>query len=480
MRKPSVAVWWIRRDLRLTDNQALAAALERADRVLPLFVVDPHLTEGTHREAARRRGFLWAGLRALDDDLRARGSRLTVRHGEPAAVLRAVVGETGATVVTAEADVAPYAVRRDAAVAAVVPLVATPGLTVRPPGTLRTDGGAPYVVFTPFKRAWLAASLPTRRDVLAAPGRLAAPPGLASDAGPEGAAPADFPAGEAEAQRRLRRFMRGAGAPVHRYDERRDRVDVDGTSVLSPYFRFGMLSARRAAVAALERGAAEEPTCGPGVWLSELVWRDFYAAILRHHPHVLTTAFDARGRHVAWRDDPADLAAWQEGRTGYPIVDAAMRQLAATGWIHNRARMIVASFLVKDLLIDWRAGERWFRRQLVDGDPAANNGGWQWTAGTGTDAAPYFRIFNPVRQAARCDPDGEHVRRWVPELRGIAGRRVHEPWTIDPDERAALGVRLGATYPPRIVDHLAARKRALAAYEAARTRLRLRPARRRI
>jgi deoxyribodipyrimidine photo-lyase len=470
MPRSSVAIWWARRDLRLADNQALAAALARADRILPVFVVDPFLVGGPHRAAERRRDFLWAGLRALDTELRSRGSRLTVRSGEPARVLRGLVEETGAVAVTAEADVTPYAARREAAVGAVVPLITTAGLTLRPPGELRTTSGAPYTVFTPFKRRWLTEPLPADQDVLPPPQRLAPAPRVASAPVPDGDAPPLFPAGEAEAMRRLAAFTGGAGAPVLRYDERRDRVDLDGTSALSPYLRFGMLSARRAVVAALACGAAEEPASGPGVWLSELVWREFYAGILRAHPRLLHAAFDASLAGVAWRDDPEGLAAWQEGRTGYPIVDAAMRQLAETGWMHNRARMIAASFLVKDLLIDWREGERWFMRQLVDGDPAANNGGWQWTAGTGTDAAPYFRVFSPVRQALRCDPGGAYVRRWLPALRGLAGPAVHEPWRVPPPALEAAGIRLGDTYPHRIVDHRAARERALTAYAAARGR----------
>ena len=200
------------------------------------------------------------------------------------------------------------------------------------------------------------------------------------------------------------------------------------------------------------------------MWLSELIWREFYLAILFHFPNVLHEAFNAKLRGVPWRDAPDDLRAWQDGRTGYPIVDAAMRQLAATGWMHNRARMIVASFLTKDLLIDWRAGEAWFMRQLIDGDPAANNGGWQWTAGTGTDAAPYFRILSPIRQAERFDPDGAFVRRWVPELSALAAPLIHQPWTASPSEQHAAGVRVGHDYPAPIVDHRVARERALEAY----------------
>lgn len=204
------------------------------------------------------------------------------------------------------------------------------------------------------------------------------------------------------------------------------------------------------------------------MWLSELVWREFYLAILFHFPHVLREAFDARLRDVAWRDAPAELRAWQEGRTGYPIVDAAMRQLATTGWMPNRARMLVASFLTKDLLIDWRVGEAWFMRELVDGDPAANDGGWQWTAGVGTDAAPYFRVFNPVLQAKRYDPDGIYVRRWVPELARVPTTHVHAPWTLAPAAQRDAGCVVGRDYPAPVVEHAAARERTLAAYRRAR------------
>jgi deoxyribodipyrimidine photo-lyase len=304
--------------------------------------------------------------------------------------------------------------------------------------------------------------------VLAAPERLSpVSSALTSDELPRGDAPASFPAGEAEARRRLYAF---ASEAIHRYGTERDRVDQDGTSALSPYLRFGMVSAREAVVAAIEAGARgrdDHPRAGADVWLTELVWREFYHTILFHYPAVLHEAFDARLRQVAWRRASRDVRAWQEGRTGYPIVDAAMRQLATTGWMHNRTRMIVASFLTKDLLVDWRLGEAWFMRQLVDGDPAANNGGWQWTAGVGTDAAPYFRIFNPVLQAKKFDPDGAYVRRWVPELGRVPAARIHEPWTMTPIEQQAVGCLVGRDYPAPIVEHRAVRERTLAAYKHA-------------
>ena len=283
-----------------------------------------------------------------------------------------------------------------------------------------------------------------------------------------------FPAGEAEAQRRLQAFAAGDGAAIAGYRDGRNRPDLEGTSRLSPYLRFGMLSARQAVVAAqAARRAAltSDARSGSETWLTELIWREFYVSILYHFPHVRSGSFQRQYDRIAWDNDPAAFAAWCEGRTGVPIVDAAMRQLVTTGWMHNRCRMIVASFLVKDLLIDWRWGERFFMRHLVDGDPAANNGGWQWTAGTGTDAAPYFRIFNPVTQGQKFDPDGLYVRRWVPELANVPAKFIHEPWKLPPSDQRRAGCVIGQDYPAPIVDHAWARERTLAAYAQAKEAL---------
>jgi deoxyribodipyrimidine photo-lyase len=241
--------------------------------------------------------------------------------------------------------------------------------------------------------------------------------------------------------------------------------------MLSPYLRFGVLSVRevvRAAVMAIDALHDSDQASGADAWLDELVWREFFVAILYHYPAALTQSFRPNTRSIAWRDDEDSFRSWCEGFTGYPAVDAAMRQLRAEGWLHNRARMIAASFLVKDLLIDWREGERFFRNQLLDGDPAANNGNWQWVAGTGSDAAPYFRIFNPVLQAQRHDPGGSWVRRWVPELARVPDRFVHQPWLMDSATQSQSGCIVGRDYPRPIVDHAEARERALAAYGAAR------------
>jgi deoxyribodipyrimidine photo-lyase len=247
-------------------------------------------------------------------------------------------------------------------------------------------------------------------------------------------------------------------------------MDLPGTSGLSPYLRFGMLSARQAAVAALEVGEHPEAREGAQVWLDELIWREFYLHILYHFPNVLRESFRESLREIPWDNDTRAFAAWQEGLAGYPVVDAAMRQLRATGWMHNRARMIVASFLTKDLLIDWRWGERYFMQQLVDGDPASNNGGWQWSAGTGTDAAPYFRIFNPVLQGEKFDPEGAYVRRWVGELARVPDRYLQRPWLMPEEIQREAGCILGKDYPAPMVDHAWARERTLEAYRQAKVK----------
>jgi deoxyribodipyrimidine photo-lyase len=463
------AIWWIRRDLRLFDSPALARALECGGPVVPVFVRDPALLHSRHHgKSVRRQAFLDAGLRALDADLRARGARLIIREGAPETVLPTLVTEAGAGIVIAEGDVSPYARRRDSAVRRVAPLELVGVPMVHHPTDVLKPDGTPYSVFTPFSRAWHARGLPTRSVLLPTPRTLPRVPGrLTSAPIPDTVSPPTFPAGEAEALRRLRRFAHSPKAAIHHYDTDRDRVDLDGTSTLSPYFRFGMVSARAAVVAAREADPEAEGRTGPSVWLSELVWREFYLATLFHRPGVLREAFNASLRQIVWRDAPQDLCAWQDGRTGYPIVDAAMRQLMETGWMPNRARMIVASFLTKDLLIDWRLGEAWFMEQLVDGEPASNNGGWQWTAGVGTDAAPYFRIFNPVLQAKRFDPDGTYVKRWLPVFARVPVPMVHEPWRLGPLEQQAAGCRLGRDYPAPIVDRRAIRERTLAAYRQA-------------
>jgi deoxyribodipyrimidine photo-lyase len=467
-----VSIWWIRRDVRLHDNPALAAALERGRSIVPLFILDPALLASPSASPGRT-AFLFEGLRTLDRDLRARGGRLVVRRGRPDRVLGTVLQETGAQTIVTQDDGSPYARRRDALVAAHLPLRLVGGLTVLPPDRVAKPDGAPYTVFTPFRLAWEAAAATEHLAPTAPPVRISVPAAVATVGIPAPDRRFDaFPPGEAAARKRLEAFTAGGGAPIYRYAEARDRVDLDGTSRLSPYLRFGMVSAREV-LAAAQRAMRAAPDAAArrsvSAYIGELIWREFYMAILRHFPHVLGQEFRPGMRAIRWDDDPEALEAWQTGRTGYPIVDAAMRQLVQTGWMHNRVRMIVASFLVKDLLVDWRHGERHFMRLLLDGDPAANNGGWQWTAGVGTDAAPYFRVFNPVLQGRRADPHGAYVRRWVPELARVPDRYVHEPWTMSAEVQRAAGCRIGHDYPAPIVDHAAARARALGRYREART-----------
>ncbi len=416
------SIWWVRRDLRLTDNPTLHAALE-AGSITPVFIIDPAFS----RSSPRRTDFLYEGLHALDRDLRQRNSYLVVRTGNPIEALTQLMGETKSEVIYAEEDFTPYARKRDEKVARQLPLQLIHGQTVHHPTVVLKPDGTPYTVFTPYAKAWKA-KLPSALSLFPVPELINTPVGLATDLLPGFKVSPLFPAGEAEALVRLDEFLY---AKIYSYSEDRNRMDLDGTSSLSPYLHFGMLGLRQAVHNARQatvnaRGEASKRSAE--VWLNELIWREFYIQIMFHFPYVSKTAFNRSLANIAWRNDESEFRAWKNGQTGVPIVDAAMRQLKEIGWMHNRARMIVASYLVKDLLIDWRWGEKYFMDELLDGDHAANNGGWQWTAGTGTDAAPYFRIFNPVLQSAKFDPNGEYIRRWIPELRSLNEKEIHAPW----------------------------------------------------
>jgi len=469
------AIWWVRRDLRLADNQALYAALNAAEEIIPCFVFDPILEQSQYN-GEKRQAFMLGGLRVLDERLRELGSRLVIRRGAPAEQLKKLVEETGAAAVYAEEDYSPYARQRDAGIGSLLPLHLQPGVTVYPPDAVKKGDGDPFVVFTPFSRRWRQLNPPAKTDLHPAPLHIKTRERLESLPVPDSPAlPAVFlfPPGEAEAERRLSAFTLANGARVYRYKDDRNSPALDGTSGLSPYLRFGMISARRVAIAAIHAQAAapDDPAQDSAItWLSELIWREFYTSVLYHFPRVRSESFRAQYRHIRWRNNRSEFEAWCEGRTGYPFVDAAMRHLRHTGWMHNRARMVVASFLVKDLLIDWRWGEQFFMQHLIDGDPAANNGGWQWAAGTGTDAAPYFRVFNPSSQGKHHDPEGQFVRRWLPELARVPDNTVHEPWKMREAEQREAGCIIGKDYPAPIVDHALARERCLQAFRAARER----------
>jgi deoxyribodipyrimidine photo-lyase len=404
-----------------------------------------------------------AALRALDEDLQAQGARLIIRRGRPLDVLRQLLAETGAESLTFNVDYGPYARRRDAAALANLPATAYDDLLLHAPGDVLNKAGRPYTIFTPFKQAWLALPKPAPQSSLArftTAGLSSLPLPTLGELGHS--LPLGFHLPDASAAAAQRRLVDFASGPLLDYAAGRNDLVGVGTSRLSPYLRFGQISIRQA-YAAAEAARLDAPNAASRAsaetWISELAWREFYFHILHFFPQVANRNFRPAFDRFPWRDASADLDAWRQGCTGYPIVDAAMRQLAQTGWMPNRARMIVASFLCKHLLLDWRPGERFFMQSLLDGDTAANNGGWQWSAGTGTDAQPYFRIFNPILQSRKFDPGGHYLRRWLPELRQLSAPYIHTPW-------AATSPPLH--YPPPIVEHSAARQRALAALRTLR------------
>ncbi len=454
-------IWWIRRDLRIQNNPSLQAAINYELPVIPLFILDPHLLQ---KQAPARHNFLFAALQHLDENLRRLNNRLTIRAGDPAEVLSAMVTAENVQEIVAEEDYSPYAIRRDAHIQKILPLQLIVGNVIHHPEMVLKSDSSPYRVFTPFRKAWQAIPLSTFQPVKI--NAISAPIGIIDSLPfPQSKADPNFPATEQEAHQRLERF---AHEPIFHYQQTRDRLDLDGTSSLSPYLRFGLLSIREAlqyANTAMQLATNQSEQQGVQTWIMELIWREFYLHTLYHFPYVLNTAFQPNRRSIRWRESRADLEAWKGGRTGYPVVDACMRQLSASGWMHNRGRMIVASFLAKDLLLNWQEGEAWFMRLLMDGDPAANNGGWQWSAGVGLDAAPYFRIFNPVLQSKKFDPDGDFIRRWLPKLSGIPQRFIHEPWLMPADIQAASGCKIDRDYAAPIVDHQAAKNRVMAAFK---------------
>ncbi|WP_203968308.1 cryptochrome/photolyase family protein [Sediminihabitans luteus] len=485
-----MSILWFRRDLRLDDHPALVAAVADGAPVVPLYVLDDALWPAA---SANRRSHLARSLAALDD---ATGGRLVVRRGDPREVVPALAREVGASEVHVSAGHEPAGRRRDRDVAARlaeldVRLVATGSPYAVSPGRVRTGGGTPYQVFTPFRRAWLdhgwRAPAP-RPEVTWADVRSDGLPAVPATS-------ADLPeAGEAAALARWREFLDDGLAG---YGEARDRADLDGTSMLSVHLKWGEIHARTLLADLAAAQADGAPADDVATFRSELAWREFHADVLHHHPEASSESLRAVVPDDAWADGPdADAAfeAWARGRTGYPFVDAGMRQLLATGWMHNRVRMVVASFLVKDLHLPWQRGAAHFMAHLVDGDVPQNQLNWQWVAGTGRDAAPYFRVFNPVAQGLRFDPDGDYVRRWVPELRALRGKAVHEPWKHraddapddlfaaadrsvedddpgprrDADGSPASGPRHPDPYPAPIVDHAHERRVALDDFHRAR------------
>lgn len=477
-RRPGVGLVWLRRDLRLHDHAALQAALRVCDRVALAFVfdrdiLDPLLARGLL--ADRRVEFILDAVTEIDTRLRAMGSALIVRHGRAEEEIVRLAAELGASAVFCGQDDEPQAQRRDAVVEQAL---ARDGRFLRrvkehmvfAADEVLTAQRKPYTVFTPYRTAWLAryAAQPALPwDEPLDPGRLAALPAPMVRPLPSlqtlGFAPTNLHSlrldpGESGARRMLDDFLQR----IDLYDQTRDFPARKGPSYLSVHLRFGTVSIR--ALVALAWARMQAGSSGARVWLSELIWRDFYFQILHHHPHVVQGAFKPAYDRIQWRNDPGQFAAWCEGRTGYPLVDAAMRQINQTGYMHNRLRMVVASFLTKDLGIDWRWGEQYFADHLNDFDLAANNGGWQWAASSGCDAQPYFRIFNPVMQSEKFDPSGEFIRRYLPELAGLSAKDIHAPWQASAQALRAAGVELGKTYPAPIVRHDLARAETLQRY----------------
>ena len=469
------ALHWFRRDLRLTDNTALSEAARQAERVIPVFILEDAFKTGPDVGPARL-AFLLRSLDSLRKNLAELGYPLIVRHGRSEIELPKLAQEVGAECVFVNRRTEPYAQKRDERVFAAlnvgrIGFEQFKDAVIWEEREILTQVGNPFTVFTPYSKAWkLRKTAPPvpKLPRVKPPASSIRPP--ASDPFPLDPAALGHPcqqtlieAGERAALKLLEEFMAG---PVLRYGQDRDFPAVAGTSQLAAHFRAGTIGIRHVLAklaAARARASTPEELKSCETFLNELIWREFYTQVLFNHPHVTKGAFRPEYDALAWSDNEEHFAAWCDGQTGYPIVDAAMRCLNATGWMHNRLRMIVAMFLTKDLLINWQRGERYFMKQLVDGDMAANNGGWQWSAGTGTDAAPYFRIFNPVSQALKFDPEGEFVRRWVPELAALPGELIHHPW----DEPLALR---GVRYPARIVDHGLQREKCLAMFAAVKRR----------
>lgn len=475
---------WFRADLRTRDNPALFHAARQATRgVVAVFLITPGQWRH-HDWGPTKVDFILRNLRELSTTLSQRGIGLLLRHADTFAEapknLLHIARRYACDALYFNREYEVNEARRDDAVtrafeAAGLPVYTFDDQTLTIPGDIRTADGRFYTVFTPFRKAVV-----TRLRELGPPSVLSQPKmqmSRVSDADPvprevdgfSNHTPREdlWPGGESAAISRLRTFARG---PISHYHAHRDIPAIRGTSTLSPWLTVGAISARQCLAAAVDAAdgtlprftqpSDAHPHPGPAVWISELIWRDFYRHLLVGFPRLsMGRAFLRWTERIAWRDDPAALAAWQEGRTGVPIVDASMRQLATTGWMHNRCRMIVAMYLTKHLLIDWRSGERHFMRHLIDGDLANNNGGWQWAASTGTDAAPYFRIFNPILQSRRFDPHGAYIKRFLPELQALDADDIHDPPPL-------IRAKCGYTQP--IIDHASAVARAKATFEAAK------------
>jgi deoxyribodipyrimidine photo-lyase len=475
VKRYETALVWFRRDLRSYDHAALYNALKDARQVHCVFVFDTEILDLLADRQDRRVEFIWLSVEELAHSLKAKGGELQVLVGRAREVIPALADKLGAQAVYANHDYEPTAKDRDAEIGRRLEQGARVLHTYKDhvifeKDEVLTQVGRPFTVFTPYKRAWLAKLSPfycqaypvdVYRDALARTGPFRLPSLEQIGFRSTNLKQMKLPTGMTGARRMFEDFLQR----IDDYRDQRNYPGVRGVSYLSVHLRFGTLSIRE-----LVRTAVSVQTSGADTWLSELIWRDFYFGILHHFPHVVEHAFRPEYEALRFPNSQAHFAAWCEGRTGFPLVDAAMRQLNDTGYMHNRLRMVAASFLVKDLHVDWRWGEAYFARKLNDFDLAANNGGWQWSASTGCDAQPWFRIFNPVTQSRNFDAEGRFIRMHLPELAKVETKFIHAPWKMTADERRAAGVAIGKDYPAPIVDHSAARIRTLEIYGAVRKR----------
>jgi deoxyribodipyrimidine photo-lyase len=481
---PAPALVWFRQDLRLADNPALHAAVRRGGAVIPIYIWAPD-EEGDWAPGGASKWWLHQSLKALAADLKREGSRLILRRGPSPDALRELAGETGAGRVYWNRRYEPLARQRDTTIKEHLGPDGLDAETcnsalLHEPWTIRNKSGRPFQVFTPFWRHCLSLDAPDRP--LPRPREFPAPDkwpkslpledlGLEPVPDWAGGLRAAWQPGEAGAKARLQRFLRHACVD---YALSRNLPGAEGTSRLSPHLRFGEISPRQVWHSCARLLAGTTPTnWRQSQFLAELGWREFSYHLLFHFPHTPERPLRQEFERFAWRSAPGGLAAWQRGETGFPIVDAGMRELWTTGWMHNRVRMIVASFLVKDLLVSWTEGARWFWDTLVDADLAQNTQGWQWTAGCGADAAPFFRVFNPAAQGEKFDPDGVYVRRWVPELAALPDTWIHQPHLAPASVLNTAGVALGKTYPRPIVSHAIAREVALEAFRRLKSKPRV-------
>ncbi|MFZ1731803.1 MAG: deoxyribodipyrimidine photo-lyase [Bacteroidota bacterium] len=472
----STILFWYRRDLRIADNTGLAAATADSARVIPVFIFDSNILDDLQDRRDRRLTFIHESVKELRRRIRGHGSDLLILHGDPQHLLPELAEALDVDAVYSNRDYDPYSKIRDDAIARAVTaqgrhFKSFKDQVIFEGREVEKENGEAYRVFTPYKNAWLRRfekeelvgvppHLPREADLI----RLAPVSRLWGRSHSWALSDLGFKehslwleAGEDAARARLMDFI----PRIVNYKEGRDFPQRDGTSGLSVHLRFGTISIRECV-----RIAIAEHSVGAATWLSELIWREFYQMILDRFPFVVNHAFQQKYDKIAWPGSEAHYEAWCEGHTGFPLVDAAMRQFNATGWMHNRLRMVVSMFLTKDLLIDWRRGEEYFAAGLLDFELASNNGGWQWSASTGVDAAPYFRIFNPVLQSRKFDPEGAYIRSWVPELRGFSTKLIHSPASATLQQQREAGCIIGEDYPSPIVDHAAQKEKVLSLFSS--------------